>query len=255
MASLQRENPQPETSLPETNQPQPFPPPTTTPPPPPSTDPIKQPQSQPPPPPPQPDQYPPPPQSTMYPPLPAPYPPPPHCPVYPPPPGPYPPMQNPMCTSPSYPENYAPQPPPGSQQTGIPMGYPVVCTQQRWKSGLFDCLDDPANTIITFFLPCLTFGQIAEIVDDGQTPCGLMALLYAAIQFAIGFPCVCSCIYRTKLRNKFGLLESPGPDWLVHFCCEYCALCQEYRELRHRGFDPSIGNTVIGEGTSDYGSD
>jgi hypothetical protein len=28
---------------------------------------------------------------------------------------------------------------------------------------------------------------------------------------------------------------------LVHFFCEPCALCQEYRELRNRGFDMGIG--------------
>jgi len=30
-------------------------------------------------------------------------------------------------------------------------------------------------------------------------------------------------------------------DCLVHFCCETCALCQEYRELKNRGYDLSIG--------------
>jgi hypothetical protein len=30
---------------------------------------------------------------------------------------------------------------------------------------------------------------------------------------------------------------------LVHFCCETCALCQEYRELKNCGFDMGIGMT------------
>jgi hypothetical protein len=33
-------------------------------------------------------------------------------------------------------------------------------------------------------------------------------------------------------------------DCLVHFCCETCALCQEYRELKNRGYDMSIGTKL-----------
>ncbi|XP_010265197.1 PREDICTED: protein PLANT CADMIUM RESISTANCE 6-like [Nelumbo nucifera] len=142
---------------------------------------------------------------------------------------------------------YPPQPqspyktPPGPPQPGIPVvQYPMVPTE-GWKTGLFDCMDDPTNTLITFFFPCLTFGQVAEIVDNGQTSCGTSGLLYGLVLGFIGLPCIYSCTYRTKLRSKFGLVESPAPDWVTHFLCEYCALCQEYRELQLRGLDPSIG--------------
>ncbi|KAK8503948.1 hypothetical protein V6N13_021722 [Hibiscus sabdariffa] len=127
---------------------------------------------------------------------------------------------------------------PGGQPpavAGIPVG------GDGWRSGLFDFMDDPMNALVTAFFPCLTFGQIAEIVDDGHTTCGTSGMLYGAIGFCIGLPCLMSCGYRTKLRNKFGLPEAPAPDWVTHFLCEWCALCQEYRELQHRGWDPSIG--------------
>ncbi|KAJ0047722.1 hypothetical protein Pint_16439 [Pistacia integerrima] len=48
--------------------------------------------------------------------------------------------------------------------------------------------------------------------------------------------------YRTKLRKKFNLAERPALDWVTHLYCHWCALCQEYRELQSRGFDPSLGN-------------
>ncbi|XP_033148519.1 cell number regulator 13-like [Brassica rapa] len=54
-------------------------------------------------------------------------------------------------------------------------------------------------------------------------------------------PCVYSCTFRAKIRSKFGLPDAPAPDWITHCFCEYCALCQEYRELKNRGLDPSIG--------------
>ncbi|KAJ0106356.1 hypothetical protein Patl1_18373 [Pistacia atlantica] len=86
-----------------------------------------------------------------------------------------------------------------------------------------------------------TVGIVAEIVDDGHTSCGTSGMLYWGIAFCIALPCIMSCTYRTKLRNKFGLPEAPAPDWVTHFLCEWCALCQEYRELQARGWDPSIG--------------
>ncbi|XWS50707.1 hypothetical protein CRYUN_Cryun12cG0109700 [Craigia yunnanensis] len=117
----------------------------------------------------------------------------------------------------------------------------VLLPVEGWQTGLFDCMDDKINALITVCFPCVTFGQVAEIVDEGYTSCGTSGLLYGLIAFFIGVPCILSCTYRTKLRNKFGLTESPAPDWVTHCFCDCCALCQEYRELQQRGWDPSIG--------------
>ncbi|KAL1125407.1 hypothetical protein V6Z11_A13G042100 [Gossypium hirsutum] len=68
----------------------------------------------------------------------------------------------------------------------------------HWTTGLCHCFDDPANCVITCICPCITFGQVAEIVSRGS-----------------------------KCK--------------VHFCCCPLALCQEYRELKNRGFDMEIG--------------
>ncbi|KAG5628402.1 hypothetical protein H5410_000119 [Solanum commersonii] len=43
------------------------------------------------------------------------------------------------------------------------------------------------------------------------------------------------------MRKQYMLPESACGDCLLHFCCESCALCQEHRELKHRGYDMSIG--------------
>ncbi|CAL9031575.1 unnamed protein product [Prunus brigantina] len=112
---------------------------------------------------------------------------------------------------------------------------------EGWSSELFDCMDDPMNALTTAFVPCLTFGQIAEIVDNGTTSCAISGLFYGLIASFLGVPFIMSCTYRTKLRSMFGLVEAPAPDWVTHLFCEPCALCQEYRELQIRGIDPSIG--------------
>ncbi|KAB8087644.1 cell number regulator 2 isoform X1 [Oryza sativa Japonica Group] len=111
-----------------------------------------------------------------------------------------------------------------------------------WSTDLFDCFDDSSNCFMTWLCPCITFGQIAEIVDRGSSSCGTSGSLYALVFLVTGCSCIYSCIYRSKLRSQYGLQETPCPDCLVHLWCEPCALCQEYRELKKRGFDMSLGN-------------
>lgn len=96
---------------------------------------------------------------------------------------------------------------------------------------------------MTLLFPCVTFGQIAEIVDRGSTSCGASAALYTLIVMLTGsgFQSIYSCFYRSKLRAQYGVQESPCHDCCVHFFCEWCALCQEYRELNNRGFQMSLG--------------
>ncbi|KAK3011744.1 hypothetical protein RJ639_013031 [Escallonia herrerae] len=71
--------------------------------------------------------------------------------------------------------------------------------------------------------------------------CVVSGALYALITMVTGCGCMYSCFYRSKMRSQYMLPENPCGDCLVHCCCEACALCQEYRELKHRGFDMSLG--------------
>ncbi|KAL6292277.1 hypothetical protein ACE6H2_000419 [Prunus campanulata] len=111
---------------------------------------------------------------------------------------------------------------------------------ERWSRGLFSCGEDICTCCITCFLPCITFGRIAEIIDEGQSSCLSHSLVYGLL-FTINFQWVYSCTYRKRLRQKFGLPEEPCGDCCVHFFCGHWALCQEHAELKSRGFDPSKG--------------
>ncbi|XP_019170491.1 PREDICTED: protein PLANT CADMIUM RESISTANCE 2-like [Ipomoea nil] len=144
---------------------------------------------------------------------------------------------------PSVSSDYNKSPPPHKEPpTGIPVGGPPQNQAPAvWSSDLCNCCDDVSNCFITCFCPCITFGQIAEITDKGAISCGVSGALYCLIAFVIGCPCFYSCFYRSKLRKQYMLPESPCGDCLVHCCCESCALCQEYRELKHRGFNMSLG--------------
>ncbi|KAB2045529.1 hypothetical protein ES319_D01G168200v1 [Gossypium barbadense] len=99
----------------------------------------------------------------------------------------------------------------------------------------------PVTGCLTCWCPCITFGRIAEIVDHGSTSCGVSGALYALIGILTGCPCIYSCVYRSRMRSEYMLEDRPCNDCCLHFCCEACALCQEYRELKNRGFDMSLG--------------
>ncbi|CAL5354806.1 unnamed protein product [Camellia sinensis] len=110
-----------------------------------------------------------------------------------------------------------------------------------WSTGLFGCFDDVPNCCKTCWCPCITFGQIAEIVDEGKTSCGASGVIYGIIQIVTGWACCYSCTYRSKMRKQYKLRESPCADFFVHCCFESCSLCQESRELTNRGFDLAKG--------------
>jgi len=75
------------------------------------------------------------------------------------------------------------------------------------------------------------------------TDCAPSGTIYGVILGFTGLACLYSCFYRSKLRAQYDLDESPCVDCLVHFCCDTCTLCQEYRELKNCGFDMGIGMT------------
>ncbi|CAL9770539.1 unnamed protein product [Musa acuminata subsp. burmannicoides] len=128
-----------------------------------------------------------------------------------------------------------PQPRPQPLPAPSPIAY-----GNPWSTGLFDCEGDSTNTVMTAFFPCVTFGQIAEILDQGRTSCTLGSLMYALLLPILSCAIV-GTPYRSRLRQMYNLVEAPGEDWILHIFCPCCALCQEYRELQHRGYDPSVG--------------
>ncbi|XP_038892870.1 cell number regulator 2-like [Benincasa hispida] len=121
-------------------------------------------------------------------------------------------------------------------------GIPANSTNgSPWSSGLCDCFSDMESCCCTTWCPCVPFGQTSEIIDEGSTSCFGNALIFCLI--ASFTPCIClyTCSYRSRLRRKYNLQETPCNDCCVHYWCWSCAICQEYRELKHRGFDMHIG--------------
>ncbi|PKU62642.1 cell number regulator 7-like [Dendrobium catenatum] len=118
----------------------------------------------------------------------------------------------------------------------------VKMTNSSWSVGICSFGDGLGTCCLTLCFPCVTFGRIAEVVDDGQSSCTAACCIYALLM-SIQCQWLYSCTYRKKLRSRYGLASEPCNDCCVHFCCEPCALCQEHAELKNRGLDPSKGYT------------
>nr|XP_010932737.1 protein PLANT CADMIUM RESISTANCE 2 [Elaeis guineensis] len=131
--------------------------------------------------------------------------------------------------------------------TGVPVAvsHNVYNVQTQapvvWSTGLCDCMEDVENCCLTCWCPCITFGRIAELVDRGTISCGAAGSLYVIIAILTGCQWIYSWSYSSELRFEYNLPGSPCYDCCVHFWCESCALCRDYRELKNRGYDMTIG--------------
>ncbi|KAL8171112.1 hypothetical protein V2J09_022916 [Rumex salicifolius] len=167
--------------------------------------------------------------------------------------------------------SYSQPPPPGPHVAqGIPMGgpQPVVIqappAQQRpgyWSSGLCDCFSDVRSCCLVCWCPCVAFGQLSEVVDKGTSckyklkleplTCCCNGSLYlclcsvGAMAMVFGLPLSCqwiySCTYRAKIKQDLGMPPSCCEECCLHFWCEPCSLCQEYRQIQSQGYDLSLG--------------
>ncbi|XP_010462060.1 PREDICTED: protein PLANT CADMIUM RESISTANCE 8-like [Camelina sativa] len=146
-----------------------------------------------------------------------------------------------------------------NQQTGVPVSQFAppkyhqanvnLSVGRPWSTGLFDCHEDQTNAAMTLISPCVTFGQIAEVVDEGEMTCPLGSFMYLLMMPVLCSQWVMGSKYREKMRRKFNLVEAPYSDCASHVLCSCCALCQEYRELKIRNLDPSLGwNGILAQG-------
>ncbi|KAK1302861.1 Protein PLANT CADMIUM RESISTANCE 6 [Acorus calamus] len=146
-------------------------------------------------------------------------------------------------------QQFAPMPANGIPMQAPPMSpVPVALANvgtQPWTTGLLDFMEDPGNALTTFFFPCITFGQIAEVIDNGQTSCGTSGIMYAGILVLIAMPCLLSCGYRSRLRVKYGLIESPADDWMVHFLCWQGNLAQQQNMQNGAMMAPPANQTMM----------
>ncbi|XP_023540976.1 protein PLANT CADMIUM RESISTANCE 10-like [Cucurbita pepo subsp. pepo] len=119
----------------------------------------------------------------------------------------------------------------------------------QWSSGICACCDDMQSCFVGLFCPCFLFGKNAELLGSRTMfgSCATHFILWALTNTVcclltdglfLNLPgCVLACYacgYRKALRSKYNLPEAPCGDFVTHFFCHFCAICQEYREIRER---------------------
>ncbi|KAL7097547.1 hypothetical protein ACP275_10G151500 [Erythranthe tilingii] len=134
----------------------------------------------------------------------------------------------------------------------------------QWSSGICACFDDMQSCCVGLFCPCYLFGKNAEFLGSGNLmgPCSMHFVLWAVVNtfccvltegFMLGMPgCFVACYacgYRRTLRSKYNLQEAPCGDFVTHFFCHLCAVCQEYREICERSRDSNFTSLDLVEVT------
>ncbi len=94
-----------------------------------------------------------------------------------------------------------------------------------WGHGLCGCFDNLGLCVITYFVPCYTFGKNAEGVGDSCCLCALAYFVPFLNLFAV-------LSVRGKIRDQKGIDGGILGDCFAHLCCHFCALTQEAQEIQ-----------------------
>lgn len=90
---------------------------------------------------------------------------------------------------------------------------------------------------------CLT-GKMDAVWYEPATLCACLGAASFIFVFLLWLTFPYTCLYRVKMRRKFKLKGTLVEDCAINAFCGWCALCQEYRELDHQGFNVSIGTFI-----------
>jgi len=94
-----------------------------------------------------------------------------------------------------------------------------------WQNGLCGCFNDCGLCLISYILPCYTFGKNAEALGENCMLCGLLSLF--------GIPMlIMGTLHRQKTRELKGIDGSMLGDAIAMIFCPFCVLVQTAAELR-----------------------
>ncbi|KAG8409294.1 hypothetical protein J3459_017601 [Metarhizium acridum] len=109
---------------------------------------------------------------------------------------------------------------------------------QSWAAGFFDCFSPIDTCLITYCLPCVTFGKTHHRVRkngnlDGYEPINTSCLLFCGAG-CFGLHWIPMAMQRMNIREKYNLKGSCVEDILTSCCCHCCSLIQQDKEAEHR---------------------
>lgn len=115
----------------------------------------------------------------------------------------------------------------------VPYPHHLLVRPSCWSSGICGCAEVCSICCVTWFCPCITFGRVAEVADQGRWRCYAYGTIYCLLSL-VGIEWLYSFMFRKKLRAMYSLAEHPCNDCCMHCWCGRCALCQEAREIKYR---------------------
>lgn len=97
-----------------------------------------------------------------------------------------------------------------------------------WQHAVCGCFDNFGLCIVSYFVPCYTFGKNSEAVGESCVGCGLAYLIPIV-------NCVAATKIRGKIREQKAIAGSTFGDLALVCCCPLCALVQEAQEVQVPG--------------------
>ncbi|KAJ3498483.1 hypothetical protein NLG97_g1089 [Lecanicillium saksenae] len=109
---------------------------------------------------------------------------------------------------------------------------------QSWFAGFFDCFQPIDTCLITWCLPCITFGQVQHRMHrsgnlEGYEPVNTSCLLLCGAA-CVGCFCVPIAMQRQSIREKYNLEGNCIEDIARSYCCGCCTIMQNDKEAQHR---------------------
>ncbi|KAK2595633.1 hypothetical protein QQS21_006680 [Conoideocrella luteorostrata] len=109
---------------------------------------------------------------------------------------------------------------------------------QSWFSGFFDCFNPIDTCLITYCLPCITFGKTHHRIRkngdlQGYEPINTSCLLFCGAG-CFGLHWIPLSMQRMNIREKYNLQGSCLEDVVLSCCCHCCTMIQSDKEAEHR---------------------
>ncbi|KAL1858089.1 hypothetical protein Daus18300_010090 [Diaporthe australafricana] len=111
-------------------------------------------------------------------------------------------------------------------------------TAQPWHNSLFGCCSPIDLCLITYCLPCVTFGKTHHRLRkngrmEGYEPINTSCLLFCATG-CFGLHWIPQSMQRADLRDRYHLRGNCATDIATACCCILCDLVQQEKEAEHR---------------------
>jgi len=109
---------------------------------------------------------------------------------------------------------------------------------REWNASFFGCLDPIDKCLLTYCLPCVTFGRIHHRTRknanmEGYEPVNTSCLLFMGAA-CFGLHWIPESMQRMDIRKKYHLKGNCLTDIAVACCCALCDLTQQDKEAETR---------------------